>query len=183
MILDTQPEEVIEIGSGYSTLVARQAIDYGKLNTKLSVIDIKPRTNVAAAADNVILSFVEDTDLDKREWNPNSILFIDSSHVCRARGDLPLIFCKILPKLPVGMLVHVHDIFLPYDYPTNYDQLCYTEQYLLFCLLSGSPRYKTALATHFLSRNHSREMQQTFGEIAANNSLFLGASYWFKIVE
>jgi hypothetical protein len=80
------------------------------------------------------------------------------------------------------MLVHVHDIFIPYEYPTNYDELCYTEQYLLHCLLSGSSRYQTLLSTHYLSRNYHAQMQQTFGEKVGRDPLFSGASYWFQVV-
>jgi hypothetical protein len=183
MILDFRPKEVVEIGSGFSTLIARRAIGYGKTGSKLTVIDIEPRTDVRAAADEVILSFVEDTNLAGRTWDPSTILFIDSSHICRSRGDLPLLFCKVLPNLPAGMVVHVHDIFLPYDYPTNYDELCYTEQYLLHCLLSGSSRYRTILSTYNLSRNHPAEMQQTFGEKVGRDPLFPGASYWFEVTK
>jgi hypothetical protein len=81
------------------------------------------------------------------------------------------------------MLVHVHDIFLPYDYPTNYDDLCYTEQYLLHCVLSGSRRYRTTFATHYLSRNEPDAMRKTFGARAGNDPIFSGASYWFKVIE
>jgi hypothetical protein len=182
MILDVRPQEIVEVGSGFSTLIARRAIRYGDTGSKLTVIDMQPRTDVGAAADEVIRHYVEDTDLENRTWNPKSILFIDSSHVCRSRGDLPLLFCKVLPKLPAGVLVHVHDIFLPYEYPTNYDDLCYTEQYLLHCLLSGASRYRTVLSTHNLSRNHHVEMQQTFGERVGRDPFFSGASYWFDVV-
>ena len=182
MILDVRPQEIVEVGSGFSTLIARRAIRSGNTGSKLTVIDMQPRTDVGAAADEVIRQYVEDTDLENRVWKPNSILFIDSSHVCRSRGDLPLLFCKVLPKLPAGVLVHVHDIFMPYEYPTNYDDLCYTEQYLLHCLLSGSSRYHTVLSTHNLSRNHPVEMQQTFGEKVGRDPLFPGASYWFHVV-
>jgi hypothetical protein len=180
MILDYRPEEVIEVGSGFSTLIARHAIRYGNTGSKLTVIDPEPRTNVSSAADEVILSFVEDSDIVQRSWNPRSILFIDSSHICRSRGDLPYLFCQVLPNLPIGMVVHVHDIFLPYDYPTNYDHLCYTEQYLLHCLLSSSARYRTIISTYNLSRNRA-EMQQTFGEKVGRDPLFPGASYWFEV--
>jgi hypothetical protein len=182
MILDIKPREIVEVGSGYSTLIARQAIRYAALPTKLAVIDPSPRTEVGAASNQVINGYVEDSDLDRRAWAANDILFIDSSHICRSRGDLPFLFCRVLPKLPVGMFVHVHDIFIPYDYPTNYDDRCYTEQYLLHCVLSGSRRYKTILSTHHLSRNHARPMQQVFSPKVGASALYNGASYWFQVV-
>lgn len=181
MILEHQPDQIVEVGSGFSTLVARQAIAYSGGNTKLTAIDPQPRTDVSAAADKVITKPVEDAELDVENWTPKSILFIDSSHVCRSRGDLPRLFCQVLPNLPPGVIVHVHDIFTPYDYPTNYDSYCYTEQYLLQCLLSGSERYRTILTTHYLSRNHAKEMQATFGGKVGEDPLFFGGSYWFEV--
>ena len=65
------------------------------------------------------------------------------------------------------MTVHVHDVFLPFDYPNNYDERGYTEQYLLQCLLHASHRYRTLLATHWLSRQHGSSMRAVFGEEVA----------------
>ena len=104
-------------------------------------------------------------------WTCDAVIVATGRH-CR----------KVLPNLPPGIFVHVHDIFIPYEYPTNYDELCYTEQYLLHCLLSGSSRYRTILSTHYLSRNYATEMQQSFGEKPGSDPLFSGASYWFEVV-
>ncbi len=182
MIVDLKPRQIVEVGCGYSTLIARRAIQYAALPTKLTVIDPAPRTEVGSAADEIVRNNVEDSALDHRVWAPNDILFIDSSHICRSRGDVPFLFCQILPKLPVGVFVHVHDIFIPYDYPTNYDARCYTEQYLLHCILSGSSRYSTVLSTHHLSRSHPRPMQQVFSSKVGASQLYNGASYWFQVV-
>lgn len=160
MILDIGPQQIVEVGSGYSSLIARRAIQYAALPTKLTVIDPSPRTEVSFAADEIANVRVEDSELHHRSWAANDILFIDSSHICRSRGDVPYLFCQVIPKLPAGVFVHVHDIFIPYDYPTNYDERCYTEQYLLHCTLSGSSRYLTILSTHYLARNHPRPMQE-----------------------
>jgi Methyltransferase domain len=181
MILDIGPGQIVEVGSGYSTLVARRAIGYGVLPTKLAVIDPAPRTEIGSAADEVVDRPVEDSDLDCRDWTENDILFIDSSHICRSRGDVPFLFCRVLPKLPAGVFVHVHDIFIPYDYPTNYDERCYTEQYLLHCALSGSNRYATVFATHYLARRHPGPMQAVFSPRVGASRLYNGASYWFRV--
>ena len=129
MILDRRPPRVVEVGSGFSTLVARKAVSYSHSDTKIVVYDPFPRTDVKPAADELNLMPVERSDLAQSDWSPRDLLFIDSSHICRTRGDLPYLFCKVIPALPDGVLVHVHDIFLPYDYPNLYDQWCHTEQY------------------------------------------------------
>jgi hypothetical protein len=182
MILDIGPQQIVEVGSGYSTLIARRAIRYAGLPTKLTVIDPLPRTEIGSAADEIVNIYAEDGGLDHCNWAANDILFVDSSHICRSRGDVSFLFCQVIPKLPAGVFVHVHDIFIPYDYPTNYDDRCYTEQYLLHCLLSGSSRYLTILSTHYLSRNHPQPMQQVFSPKVGASQLYNGASYWFKVV-
>jgi hypothetical protein len=181
MIYDYRPDKIVEVGSGFSTLIARRALDFARHEASLTVIDPAPRTDVEHAADSVILEHVEDTRLQQFGLTQRSLLFIDSSHITRARGDVPYLYCDVLPRLPQGMILHVHDIFIPYDYPTCYDHLCWTEQYVLQSLLAHSPRYKTLLATHYMSRNHAAEMQATFGPQVGADNLFYGASYWIQI--
>ncbi len=182
MIADLRPARIVEVGSGFSSLIARAAIRRSGLDTELTVIDPSPRTDVRAAVDTLILSPVEDAGLAGFSWRERDLLFIDSSHVCRTRGDLPLLFCQVLPALPAGVTVHVHDIFLPYDYPNNYDDRCYTEQYMLFCLLHEAARYRTLLATHWLSREHGELMRAVFGAEVGRDPLYHGASFWFQTV-
>jgi hypothetical protein len=181
MICDYRPDQIVEVGSGYSTLIARQALEYARLEARLTVIDPSPRTDVEHAADRVIYERVEDARLEQLELTEHSLLFVDSSHITRVRGDVPYLYCEVLPQLPVGMVVHFHDIFIPYDYPSCYDQLCWTEQYLLQCSLAHSARYRTLLSTQYLSRHHADRMQLTFGPEVGTDNLFYGASYWIQV--
>jgi hypothetical protein len=171
------------VGSGYSTLIARKAIRYAGHPTKLVAIDPQPRTDVQAVVDELILHPVEQSDLINFDWSPDDFLFIDSSHICRTRGDLPYLYCQLLPSLPAGMLIHVHDIFLPYDYPNLYDPWCYTELYMLSCMLAHSSRYQTILSTHMLSRQHRDEMRAVFGPLVGSEEKthYFGGSYWFEV--
>jgi hypothetical protein len=185
MIMDRRPATLIEVGSGFSTLIARKAVSFAQTNTRIVVYDPYPRTDVKAVTDELHLAPVEQSGLADRSWQAGDLLFIDSSHICRTRGDLPYLFCKVIPSLPVGVLVHVHDIFLPYDYPNLYDQWCHTEQYLLACMLSHSRRYRVVLATHWLSREHPAAMNAAFGALAGVPSSpphHLGCSFWFEVV-
>ena len=186
MIVDRKPPRVVEVGSGFSTLIARKAVSFASAATKIVVYDPYPRTDVKPAADELNLVPVERSDLAESKWSPRDLLFIDSSHICRTRGDLPYLFCKVLPSLPAGVLVHVHDIFLPYDYPNLYDQWCHTEQYLLACMLAHSRRYRVVLTTHWLSRTQPAAMNATFGPLAGTADSaphHLGCSFWFEVVE
>jgi hypothetical protein len=184
MILDRKPPRVVEVGSGFSTLVARKAVSSARSNTKIVVYDPFPRTDVKPAADELNLMPVERSDLAQSNWSAGDLLFIDSSHICRTRGDLPYLFCKVIPSLPDGVLVHVHDIFLPYDYPNLYDQWCHTEQYLLACMLSHSRRYRVIMTTHWLSRTQPAAMNAAFGPLAgtaASAPHHFGCSFWFEV--
>ncbi|MES2229710.1 MAG: class I SAM-dependent methyltransferase [Pseudomonadota bacterium] len=185
MIMDRKPPTLVEVGSGFSTLIARKAVSFAHSDTRIVVYDPYPRTDVKPAADELHLAPVEQSDLAGRHWAAGDLLFIDSSHICRTRGDLPYLFCNVIPSLPPGVLVHVHDIFLPYDYPNLYDQWCHTEQYLLACMLAHSRRYKVVLATHWLSRAHPAAMNEAFGALAGVPSSaphHLGCSFWFEVV-
>jgi hypothetical protein len=181
MLLERKPRRVVEVGSGYSTLIARKTIRHAGYPTKLTAIDPSPRTEVGAAVDELIRCPVERSGLINFDWSPEDLLFIDSSHICRTRGDLPYLYCQLIPSLPTGVIVHVHDIFLPYDYPNLYDSWCCNELYLLSCLLAHSSRYRTVLATHWLSREHPQEMRATFGPLVAQSRHHFGCSYWFEI--
>lgn len=185
MILDRKPRRIVEVGSGFSTLVARKAVSYGGYDTRIVVTDPCPRTDVRAAADEVQLARVETTDLVHSDWSANDLLFIDSSHICRTRGDLPYLFCRLIPALPPGVLVHVHDIFLPFDYPNLFDAWCHTEEYLLACTLAHNRRYRTVFSTHWLSRQHAARMQSVFGPFVGNTSEpdHFGCSFWFEVRE
>lgn len=185
MIMDRNPPALIEVGSGFSTLIARKAVGFAGAATKIVVYDPYPRTDVEPAADELTLAPVEQSGLAERRWSASDMLFIDSSHICRTRGDLPYLFCKVIPALPPGVLVHVHDIFLPYDYPNLYDQWCHTEQYLLACMLAHSRRYRVVLATHWLSRTQPAAMNAAFGALAGVPSSaphHLGCSFWFEVL-
>jgi hypothetical protein len=78
------------------------------------------------------------------------------------------------------VLVHVHDIYLPFEYPNNVDHLWYTEQYVLHALLAHSPRYRTVMTSHWLSRTHASALQEVLGPKRAGSRLF-GGCYWFEV--
>ncbi len=180
MISITRPERIVEIGSGYSTVIARTAADMAGLNCEIHVIDPEPRRDVGKFADHVEYEPVERSSLADIGFSEKTLLFIDSSHVCRSGGDLPFLYCGILPALPPGVLVHIHDIFLPFDYPDNYLDRFYTEEYLLHALLANSVKFKVVLAAHYLSREHPEAMQAAFGPCVGKDPLFFGASFWIK---
>jgi hypothetical protein len=182
LILEFQPARIVEVGAGFSTHIARETIRETGLTTRITVSDPSPRKDVRDIADDLILQPVETSGLKDRDWRAGDLLFIDSSHICRTRGDIPYLFCELIPKLPPGVLVHVHDIYLPFDYPNNLDRLWYTEQYVLHALLSYSSRYRVVMTSHWLSRTHPERMRETLGSEVARDLRLFGGCCWFSVV-
>jgi hypothetical protein len=134
------PAQVIEVGCGNSTRVTRQAIIDGGLETQITAIDPYPRADVAHVVDRFEQKRLEEVDPALFDsLRAGDILFIDSSHQVRMSNDVAHLFCRIIPALASGVVIHVHDVFLPYEYPKRffYDCPSWGEQYVLHTLLQG----------------------------------------------
>lgn len=140
MIRRFAPKRVVEVGCGNSTRITRQAIIDGGLKTELTAIDPWPRADIAGVIDRFEQAPVETADpAIFAGLGADDILFIDSSHLVRVSNDVAHLFCRILPQLAPGVVIHVHDVFLPYEYPKRFFYDCpgWGEQYLLHALLQG----------------------------------------------
>jgi hypothetical protein len=136
----------VEVGSGNSTWLFRQAVIDGGLETEICSIDPHPRRAIEASA-KVIREPVENVapDFFFETLHEGDFLFIDSSHEVRIGNDVLYLFLNILPRLPPGVVVHIHDIFLPFDYPRSWiiddHRHRFGEQYLVQAMLADSGRY------------------------------------------
>jgi len=157
-----QSAHVIEVGSGFSTRVMRRAIHDGKLATKITSIDPHPNTSVSPYADEYIKTPVEDVALERiiDLLNAGDILFIDSSHTVKTGGDVPYLFLEILPRLKPGVLIHIHDIFLPFDYPEEWvlEDWGWTEQYLVHAFLSFNRAFEILWPASYMWERHRQEI-------------------------
>jgi hypothetical protein len=132
LLAETNPKRYVEIGSGNSTLFARASIRDNKLRTRITSIDPTPRRNIEDVSDEILRRPVETVPLEYfEEIEPGDILFVDNSHRCFTNSDVTVFFVDILPLLNPGTLVHLHDIWLPWDYPADVGQQASSEQYLL----------------------------------------------------
>jgi hypothetical protein len=181
MIADERPEKIIEVGGGFSTLIARRAIDWLGISCELSVVDPAPRADVSRVADTVMRERVEEVDVGTMTKGGRALLFIDSSHVIRTGGDVPYLYGQVIPELPAGTLLHVHDIYFPYDYPDSVREAFYTEQYVLEALLSHSPRYRIEVANHFLSKQHRELMQRIISPAVGDDPHHYGTALWISV--
>jgi predicted O-methyltransferase YrrM len=152
-----RPAKIVEIGSGNSTQLFRKAIIEAGLNSHLTSIDPEPRRDIAKYADEIKRYRVEDLcDFEFAErLGGNDIVFIDSSHQVALGNDVNWLVLNILPTLASGVLVHFHDIFLPYEYPRKVDHRWnWTEQYLVQAFLTGNEPYDVLWAGHYLQQTY-----------------------------
>jgi hypothetical protein len=158
LVHQLKPKHIIEIGSGNSTKLFREAITDGKLSTKLVSIDPSPRTPIDSTADRVIKQRLEQVPLSffNETLNRGDILFIDSSHEIRVGNDVLTLLLSIVPALKNGVVIHIHDIFLPFEYPREWLIVnkweMFKEQYLVQAMLQDSDKYDVLWPGYFLQR-------------------------------
>jgi len=132
-IAQRKPALYLEIGSGNSTMFARQSVKDNSPHTRIISIDPQPRANIDTLCDQVIRKRLEQTDWQPlvAALKPGDILFFDGSHRCLQNSDVTVFFNEILPHVPAGVMIGIHDIFLPADYPYEWIPRFYSEQYML----------------------------------------------------
>jgi len=186
-IAEFKPANYIEIGSGNSTRVARKCIRDQQLSTKITSIDPFPRANIDHLADKVIRLPLENMDNYNAILNalePGDILFIDNSHRCLPNSDATVCFLELLPALKPGVIVHIHDIYLPYDYPQDMCDRFYSEQYVLAAFLLANPqRYEVLMPGIFVSEDKelSALVNPLWQSTNTSNVERHGGSFWFRI--
>ncbi len=163
-----KPRRVYEIGSGNSTLLVMEAIKRNKQSHPayscehlciepyelpwLEQTGVTVRREVVESVDKSLFQQLDTDDL----------LFIDSSHIIRPQGDVLCEFLEIMPLLKPGVIVHVHDVFTPRDYPHSWiveKVRLWNEQYLLEAVLSGNPHWKVIGAVNLLYHEHFEALQ------------------------
>lgn len=180
-----KPSHYCEIGSGNSTKFARKAIDNHNLTTKITSIDPYPRAEIDNICDQVIREKVEDINLDIFDhFEADDILYVDNSHRVFTNSDATTVFLDIIPRLKSGVLVEIHDVLLPYDYPAEWTGRYYSEQYLLAAyLLAKGNRLDIILPNTFISKDPelTRILDPLWQKKQIQNVETHGCSFWFKI--
>lgn len=163
-----KPRRIFEIGSGYSTLMAMDAIAQNQADDpsyKCEHICIEPYEMpwLEESGVFVVRSKVEDVELSLfSKLQENDILFIDSSHIIRPQGDVLFEYLELLPSLRKGVIVHIHDIFSPKNYLKRWLQdvvLFWNEQYLLEAFITHNSTWKIVGALNYLRHNHYEKLK------------------------
>ncbi len=163
MVRRFAPRRVLELGSGLSTLViARARARNGAAGpVGHDVYDPFSRPELRPAFDAVCrLHPVSATDVPLREFaglQAGDILFVDTTHTVKIGSDVNRVVLDVLPLLAPGVIVHVHDIYLPYEYPVRFFTelgFSWAEQYLLQAFLALNPEFEILFANAALAREH-----------------------------
>jgi hypothetical protein len=183
-----KPRMIMEIGSGHSTLMARLAIDANRRDDpayQCEQVCIEPyeRPWLEAVGVTLIRERVERIELDLfQPLAAGDILFIDSSHVIRPWGDVLREFQEIIPRLRPGVLVQVHDVFTPHDYPERWlrrERRLWNEQYLLETFLAFNDAFEVVCAANWLKHHHRDPLAAACPVLAAFPDHEPGA-FWFR---
>lgn len=170
-----------------TTCFARQAVRDGRLDTRIFSIDPCPRMDIEAICDEVFRDGLENLDLSKLDMlEPGDILFFDGSHRAFMNSDVTVFFLDILPRLPKGVIVHLHDIDIPYDYPPVFVNWYWSEQYMLAAAFQhGMDKIHPLFPTRYISVEEQFDelMREPFVDLGDENHTWHdGGSMWFTYI-
>ena len=184
-----KPKKIIEIGSGYSTYLSAQAIfkNEEENGNKTELIAIEPYPNEVLKSgfpglSKLIPTKIEEIDLSEfNELKENDILFIDSSHVLKIGNDVQYEYLEILPRLNKGVIIHIHDIFLPSEYPKKWVlemHRFWNEQYLLQAFLAFNSAFEVLWAGSYMHLRHPEKLEKAFSSY--NRKMVGPGSLWIR---
>ena len=196
MIRAFKPNRIVEIGSGYSTCLSARAVKKNQevdpgYAAELITIDPFPHPVVRdgiPGVTRIIQKNVQDIPLAFfRELTNHDILFIDSSHMLRIGSDVQYEYLEILPSLQKGVLIHVHDIFFPYEYPKEWAIHKYrfwNEQYLLQAFLAFNHSFEIIWAGSYLHSRYPDRLAAAFGSYRTDERwdgrVWRPSSFWMR---
>lgn len=182
MLRDLRPSRLIEIGGGWSSLLtARVNREFLAGAVEFTCIEPSPPDFLTAEIDGI--SQLRESPVQElpvktfEELREGDVLFIDTSHVAKTGGDVPYLYHEVLPRLHRGVVVHIHDIFLPRDYPERWvlQGRGWNEQYLVQSFLAFNDSYEVLLAAAWLSDEHPDLLATAVGDLTER-----GGSLWLR---
>ena len=154
IIREEKPARIVEIGSGHSTRFLARAVSDGALTTEIAAIDPAPRASLSGLNVRHEPALLADVNPDiLAALGAGDVLFVDSSHIAMPGTDVDRIFADLLPRLPSGILIHVHDILLPDAYPAAWAWRGYNEATVVAALI-GSGAYDVLFSSHWVVSRH-----------------------------
>ena len=187
LVRERAPRRILEIGSGFSTRLALTALEKNREAGHAGAITLcDPRPPAWARAgsggiDRIIASPVQKLPLGEfTALEQNDVFFVDSSHVLAIGSDVQFLFLEVLPRLRPGVLVHVHDIFFPEEYPRYWirERLRFwNEQYLLQAFLAFNTGFRVVWASHWMAARHPERLARAIPSFGPGKS---PGSFWME---
>jgi predicted O-methyltransferase YrrM len=188
MLRHFRPRRMIEVGSGFSSLLtARVNREYLDGSLDFTCVEPEPAEFLKAGIAGIsrlIISRVEELPVDPfLELGNGDVLFIDTSHVAKTGGDVVFLYQEVLPRLAPGVIVQIHDIFLPADYPPAWVLAgrAWNEQYLVHAFLTFNSGFRILLGVSWLWLNHGDVLAAVFPG-GAEHYQNGGGSLWIQRV-
>ena len=165
MVRHLHPRRVIEVGSGVSSLVIEHAVARNALDgnaSEVRIFDPYPSDLLSQSTRREVQAIpAQEIPLDTfQELRQNDILFVDTSHTVKVGGDVNRLVLDVLPLLAPGVVVHFHDVFLPWNYHRTWARFGWAEQYLLQAFLSLNDDFDVVLGLHALSRSDPEWLEE-----------------------
>lgn len=172
MVRRFRPRKILEIGSGNSTYISAKAAVRNKAEgAECELVCIEPFPNAVLRKGFEGLSRLTAEPVQRvplaefESLGENDILFIDSSHVLKIGSDVQRIYLEVLPVLKKGVIVHIHDVFLPTEYPRHWTmqyKIFWNEQYLLQAFLTFNEKFEVLWAGSYMHLEHPDELEHAF---------------------
>ncbi len=181
-----QPRRILEVGSGWSSALLLDTLQrFGTEPVELTFIDPYPERLESLLREEDLATT---TIIREPLWKvggevfdvlgPGDVLFIDSTHVARIGSDVNRLLLDVLPTLPAGVHVHLHDVFYPFEYPRGwvYEGRAWNEAYLLRALLTDNPTLQVTWSNSYLRAFHAEEVTAAMPRWALGH----GGSFWLE---
>lgn len=186
LLRSRKPRTLIEVGCGFSSLLAAKALDRNRAedpsaSTAVTLVEPYPRPELLANLPRdwtLLRSILQKCPLELFDTlSGGDILFYDGSHCVRTASDVNWFFFRVLPRLRPGVLIHLHDMFFPNDYPAEWlleRRQSWNEQFLLQAFLMHNASYRIEICNSFLTHACGDQIHSLYGDVQP----FWGCSFW-----
>jgi hypothetical protein len=181
-----RPKRMVEIGSGFSSLVsARVNREFLRGSMRFTCIEPYPRNFLEAGVPGISelrVEKVQHTPLELFEGlGRGDVLFVDTSHTVKTGGDVTWIYGEILPRLGPGVAVHIHDAFIPGDYPQEWvlEGWGWNEIYLIKAFLAFNSEFEILFGARWMLQNHPELVSEAFPNFLEHSDRG-GAALWMQ---
>ncbi len=160
MVATAKPKNIIEIGCGHSTRFMNLAVQDFNIDCRFTAIDPSPRAKLPKGV-QYKNKYAQNIPIGNfKKLRKNDIFFMDSSHILTRGSDVDFLLNGVLPNLAKGVKIHIHDIFLPYDYPESWHWRGYNEQQAVAALLNGGD-WKILWSSTYAMKHHKNLLKQS----------------------